>query len=239
MGATPPPQISSKTVESRAGIFRWELWWPRKEQQVQTAAAGSERYESSKRRLPLWLTLKSRRWSPGRVWVGELRVTAAELFPVVTNFPARCKPPLSFCAGLLPSPLPLRTPSSCKAHWSLPTVPALIPSATPASRHLGLVLSLSPNTGCSAVRAASRAGSRLQQLHRTFLTRYQARGQVVFSDSLSCCLHLLQNRRVYRQKRLLSPAPIPVAAAPPHLRGGPPVTFEPPSFSVRVERDPK
>lgn len=60
---------------------------------MQTATAGSERYESSEQRLPLWLTPKSQRWSPERVWVGELRVTAAELFPVDTNFSACRKPP--------------------------------------------------------------------------------------------------------------------------------------------------
>lgn len=81
---------------------------------MQTAAAGSERHESSKRRLPLWLTLKSRPGSPGRVWVGELRVTAAELFPVVTHFSAHCEPPLSFRAGLLPGPLPLQHPAPAK-----------------------------------------------------------------------------------------------------------------------------
>lgn len=74
---------------------------------MQTATAGSERYESSEQRLPLWLTLKSRHWSPERVWVGELRVTAAELFPVVTDFSACHEPPvpLSFCACLHLSPL--------------------------------------------------------------------------------------------------------------------------------------
>lgn len=74
---------------------------------MQTATAGSERYESSEQRLPLWLTLKSQRRSPERVWVGELRVTAIELFPVVINFSACRKPPvpLSSSARLHPSPL--------------------------------------------------------------------------------------------------------------------------------------
>lgn len=66
---------------------------------MQTATAGSERYESREQRLPLWLTLESPHWSPERVHVGELRMTAAALSPVITGFSASHKAPvLLVCA---------------------------------------------------------------------------------------------------------------------------------------------
>lgn len=89
-----PQKSALKAFKSGLVFLDGNFGWRGKERQVQTATAGSERYESTEQRLPLWLTLKSRRWSPERVWVGELRATAAELFPAVTNFSACRKPPV-------------------------------------------------------------------------------------------------------------------------------------------------
>lgn len=76
-----PPRLALKLSKAGLVFLDGNFGCRVKAQQVQTATAGSERYESSKQRLPLWLMLKSQGWSPERRWVGECTTTIVELFP--------------------------------------------------------------------------------------------------------------------------------------------------------------